>query len=187
MQECDCKALLHHSPCLAHYKLSRTTMAAGALKKCCSIATVLILSSSLHDACRAQEPLLVRRAAPAGESSGKNARALFAIAVRDVDEPTVALNEATIFIRSEEVDSSRRTIRRLRLTGTGEVSDTISPGEYLIRVFRPGFSPYQISFTAMLGCKVSVEVYLSRVWTCLHKCESTPPRSTVTTCRPSDH
>ena len=115
-------------------------MAAGALKKCCAIATVVVLSSALHEACRAQEPLIVRRAAPAGDSSAKNARALFAIAVRDVDEPTVVLNEVTIFIRREDVDSSRRTIRRLRLTRTEEVSDSITPGEYLIRV-APGSRP----------------------------------------------
>lgn len=150
-----------------------------------SAVAFLVAAFAFHQVGGAQQPTIVMRATSAADSVAKTFPARVTIAVRNVDEPTAALQEVTIYIRPVGADTLRASgTRRLRLNGQQHVTDSLMAGEYSVRAFRPGFSPYSLSLKAVGGCDVSIEIYLSPIFSCLLRCESTPPRSTITTCQP---
>lgn len=142
-------------------------------------AVLCVAACALTHVCGAQAPTIIKRVEEASMAPGSR----LTVAVRSVDEPTVSLSNVSIRMRAAGPDTLESSkFRRLQLDGSQDVSDTLPSGEYELLVNRPGFAPYRLTVTAVSGCTLSIEIYLSRVYTCLLRCESTPPRATVTTC-----
>ncbi|HKO10939.1 MAG TPA: hypothetical protein VJV22_03155 [Acidobacteriaceae bacterium] len=109
------------------------------------------------------------------------------LAVHDVDHPSMPLNYVHVWLRKGEVTDTTHVARHIVPSVIGAITiDSLVPGQYTLKVFRPGYATYTLAVPIPARCEVDVEVYLSPRPNCLNDCRPTAPRATITTCRNDD-
>lgn len=156
-----------------------------------ALLNVLLCSLFRAPALPAQEPLVrpltVRVPIWRLDSAGLAQKAgRLIVIVRNVANPSQALRQAQVLLLSRIDESAPRSA--INWTDTlGVVRlDSVAPGKPFVRVRALGYHPLLVPVEVTAGCTSYIEAYMSPQTCDIGPCNETPPRTTLTLCRPPD-
>lgn len=107
------------------------------------------------------------------------------IVIRQADHPVRPVQGARVrLLRASAARPDSFVLQReTPLDGIVEL-DSMAVGKFVVRTHALGFRAEDVAVSILPGCFTFIEIYLLTVPYCLYECPRTPPRATITTCRP---